>query len=189
MANLISYNLHNIAARKLGSAQYPYILVYTLVSIDRDIKLYRTETDYKLLFCGISRSDWLLFMNSCNYVPEARCAPEICQQWTVSSVWLAVNYWSDQPLLKKKSKIFGKFITIASKNSVRSRSFDKTFHGFWITFWRNLLPGIRWIHESSVLDLFVDIFVLVEWKGSAQWYIYYYSYAPHVQWSIVSFIT
>lgn len=36
------------------------------------------------------------------------------------------------------------------------------------TFLGNSLPWMRRVHEGSVLDLIIDIFIFIEWKRSAE---------------------
>lgn len=40
----------------------------------------------------------------------------------------------------------------------------------WVTFtfWGDLLPGMRRVHEGSVLDLVVDVLVFIEGERSAE---------------------
>lgn len=49
-----------------------------------------------------------------------------------------------------------------------------------ITFMRNLLPGIGWIHEGCVLDLIVDIFIFIKREGATQAHIDDDPNRPHV---------
>lgn len=57
-----------------------------------------------------------------------------------------------------------------------------------ITFMRDFFPRVGWIHESSILDLVMYVFIFIEWKGTAEAYINYNTHRPHIQRSVVAFI-
>jgi len=60
---------------------------------------------------------------------------------------------------------------------------------YLLTIWRNFLPGIWWIHERRVLNLFIDVFILIEGKGPTKANIHNNTNAPHIQRAIVTLIT
>lgn len=55
------------------------------------------------------------------------------------------------------------------------------------TFSRDFLPGVGWVHEGSVLDLVINVFVLVEGEGATQTHVDDDAYWPHVQRAVVAF--
>lgn len=56
-----------------------------------------------------------------------------------------------------------------------------------LTFRRNVLPGGRGVHEGSILDLVIDVFILIERKCPAQADIHNDSHGPHVKGAVVAF--
>ena len=60
---------------------------------------------------------------------------------------------------------------------------------YLLTIWRNFLPGIWRIHECRVLNLFIDVFILIEGKGPTKANIHNNTNAPHIQRAIVTLIT
>lgn len=54
---------------------------------------------------------------------------------------------------------------------------------------RDLLPRMRGVHEGGVLDLFVDVLVFVEGKGSGEGDVDDDAAGPHVQGSVVSLVS
>lgn len=53
---------------------------------------------------------------------------------------------------------------------------------------RNFFPWIRWIHESSILDLVMYVFIFIEWKGTTKAYINDDTHRPHIQRSVIAFV-
>lgn len=55
------------------------------------------------------------------------------------------------------------------------------------TFLGDLLPGVGWVHEGSVLDLILDLLILVEGERPAQADVDDDAHRPHVQRAVVAF--
>lgn len=112
----------------------------------------------------------ILKKNYKSHLPATKYVLEIYQRYTSSSASLGVNYLSNwwlqfQQLLEQKWEDVIK-----------------------LTVRRYLLPRVWRIHEGSILDLLINVFILIKRERATQADINYNAHTPHVQWPVVTLV-
>lgn len=56
------------------------------------------------------------------------------------------------------------------------------------TLWGHCFPGVGWVHESSILDLIMNVFILIKRERSTETDIDDHTHGPHVQRAVVALV-
>lgn len=110
-----------------------------------------------------------------------------CRRCSASSSWPAAGCWSSQWLREtERDQSIQEPLMVSQIYKSLCVKTHPPLPNFTITW--DLFPGVGRVHEGSIVDLVIDVFVLIKRKCPAQADVHDDADRPHVQWAVVALV-